>query len=487
MRRRERLSEELTNLPAARLASLIRRRDVSPVEVVEAHLRRIEKLNQLLNAVVTLAPDALERAREVEARLARGEEVGALAGLPVTVKDTFETKDLRTTFGSRPFAEHVPARDAEVVARLRESGACIIGKTNSAELALDYTADNPVFGRTNNPFDFGRTPGGSSGGCAAAVASCMTAASVGSDLVGSLRIPAHFCGVAAFRPVAFGERASAGHLPPFEPPFSRGASAGPIARTVEDLLLLDSALRGGGVASRVRAQLEEGGLELVREKLKGTRAAWYAFDGATRVTEETRAAVEFAARALGDAGVSVTEECPPHVGRATELWTALFAGASREFVGRVYAGREELAGRAARAIIERPARDDSFADRDAWRTREALRAELLRWLEVTPVVVCPVGAVPALAHDAPRKIEVEGSVTSAFRAFSYAQAFNVFDLPAVCVPVGVSRAGLPIGVQVAGHPDALEHVFAAALVVEGAAGGWRGVAENLSKAAEGSV
>lgn len=464
----------------------MRGRDVSPVEVVGAYLRRIEKLNPLLNAVVTVAPDAIERAREVEARLARGGEAGALAGVPVTVKDTFETRGLRTTFGSRLFEGHVPERDAEAVARLRESGAVVIGKTNPAELALDYTADNPVFGRTNNPVDFGRTPGGSSGGCAAAVAACLTAASLGSDLVGSLRIPAHFCGVAAFRPAAFGERPSAGHLPPFTPPFSRGASAGPVARTVEDLLLIDSVLRGG-VASSVRARLDEGGLELVREGLRGLRVAWYAFDGATRVTDETRAAVGVAARALEDAGARVTEECPPHVGRATELWTALFSSASREFVGRVYAGREELAGGAARAILERPRRDDKVADEEAWRTRGALRAELLRWLEETPVVVCPVGAVPALAHDAPRKIEVEGSVTSAFRAFSYAQAFNVFDLPAVCVPVGVSREGLPIGVQVAGHPDAVEHVFAAALVVEGAAGGWRGVAENLSKAAEGSV
>ncbi|HEX5707512.1 MAG TPA: amidase [Pyrinomonadaceae bacterium] len=486
-RRTKRLSEELTRLSASRLAALIRRREVSPVEVVAAYLRRIEKLNPLLNAVVTLAPDAIERAREVETRLTRGDDAGALAGVPVTVKDTFETAGLRTTFGSRLFAEHVPAHDAEAVARLRESGAVIIGKTNAAELALDYTADNMVFGRTNNPFDFERTPGGSSGGCAAAVAACLTAASLGSDLVGSLRIPAHFCGVASFRPTAFGERASVGHLPPFEPPFSRGASAGAIARTVEDVILLDSVLGEGVAASRVREQLEKGGLEVVERGLRVVRAAFYMFDGATQVTKETRASVEVAARALDAVGMNVSEETPPHVGRATELWLALFSSATREFVGRLYAGREELAGRAARAVLERPLPATEDAQDEAWRTRDALRAELLRWLEETPVIVCPVGAVPALRHDAGRKIEVEGREMGAFRAFSYAQAFNVFDLPAVCVPVGVSPEGLPLGVQVAGHPEALDKVFAAALIVEEASGGWRGVAENLSKAAESSV
>src|SRR2546423_1483980 len=148
---------------------MIRAREVSPVEVVEAYLRRIEDLNPQLNAIVTLAPDALERAREAEAKVLSGEALGALQGVPVTVKDTIAVEGLRATSGSRVFADSVASEDAPAVSRLRASGAIILGKTNCSELALDYTSDNEVFGRTNNPHDLARTPGGSSGGCAAAV------------------------------------------------------------------------------------------------------------------------------------------------------------------------------------------------------------------------------------------------------------------------------------------------------------------------------
>ena len=164
------MSEELTKLSATKLAAMIRARAVSPVEVVEAHLRRIESLNPRLNAVVTHASNALDLAREAEGKVMRGEGAGALLGVPLTVKDTIETRGMRTTGGSKLRAGHVPRADAAAVARLRAAGAIIIGKTNTSEMALEYNADNPVFGRTNNPHDETRTPGGSSGGCAAAVA-----------------------------------------------------------------------------------------------------------------------------------------------------------------------------------------------------------------------------------------------------------------------------------------------------------------------------
>ena len=188
--------QELTRLPAAELARLIRARAVSPVEVFESHLRRVEAVNPLLNAVVALAPGALESARAAEAAVARGEALGPLHGVPVTLKDTIDVRGVRATCGSRVRADYVPEEDAPAVARLRAAGAIILGKTNCPEFALDYTSENPVFGRANNPHDLGRTPGGSSGGCAAAVSAGMTAGSIGSDLAGSIRIPAHFCGVA---------------------------------------------------------------------------------------------------------------------------------------------------------------------------------------------------------------------------------------------------------------------------------------------------
>lgn len=482
------LSEELTQLSAAEIAALVRRRAASPVEVLEAHLVRIERLNPRLNAVVTLAPDALDVARAAEAALSRGEDLGPLAGVPFTVKETIETVNLRTTFGSRVFAEHVPRFDAPAVARLRAAGAILLGKTNVSEFALDYTADNSVFGRTNNPFDERLTPGGSSGGCAAAVCACMTAAGLGSDMTGSVRVPAHFCGVAALRPTA-GRVPGAGHLPPIEGPYALGASLGPIARRVEDLALLFDVLVADDV-DRIKYRFEGDEPDDSIADLKGRRIACYVDDGSVRASDETRAAVEAAARALEDAGLVSVDERPPHVGRATELWLSLFSKATQEFIGGTYRGREGEAGPIARLMLERAANakptllHEYF---DAWRARDRLRAELLEWMAETPLLVAPVGAVAAFPHDTRKVAAAGGETLGVFRAFGYAQAFNVFDLPAACVRAGWTGDGRPVGVQIVGRPRAEREVLAAARIVEQALGGWRGVPENLSQPGGNSV
>src|SRR6266852_3459130 len=235
------LSEELATKSATELAALIRSRVVSPVEVLEAHLRRIERLNPQLNAIVTLAPDALDRARAAESALTTGGEIGTLHGVPLTVKDTIETEGVRTTSGSRLLTEHIPVRDAAVVARLKSAGAIVCGKTNTPEMAAYYECDNPVFKRTNNPYDLSRTSGGSSGGEAAAIAACMSPGGIGSDLAGSIRIPAHFCGIAGLKP-GTGRVPGAGQFPESIGPYSLGSVIGPMARTIDDLQLLFSVL-----------------------------------------------------------------------------------------------------------------------------------------------------------------------------------------------------------------------------------------------------
>lgn len=469
-------SHELTRLPAAELARLIRARAVSPVEVVGAYLRRIESVNPLLNAVVTPAPDALERAREAEAAVTRGDILGALHGVPLTVKDTVDVRDLRAACGSRVRADYVPEEDAPAVARLRAAGAIFMGKTNCPELALDYTSENPVFGRTNNPHDLGRTPGGSSGGCAAAVAACMTAGSLGSDLAGSIRIPAHFCGVAGLKPTA-GRVPRGGHVPPMSGLHTLGATFGPLARTVEDLRLLYGVLSGEAYAAGV--EVDE------RVTLKGARVSFYSEDSSTSASAETRAAVESAARALGDAGVDVVEEVPPGVGEATGLWLSLFEYATQRFVRAAYAGREDEAGRAARVILERagrwgePSLEKVLA---AWEERDRVRESLLKWMERTPLYVAPVGAVPAFRHEEFGRVEFEGRGVPTFRAFAFAHAANVYDLPAASVPAGRTAAGLPVGVQVVGRPHEERRVLAAAGLIEEALGGWRPPPEPLPKA-----
>ena len=457
-------------------------RAVSPVEVVEAHLRRVERLNPLLNAVITLAPDALEQARAAERAVARG-EAPPLLGLPITIKDTIAVRGLRATSGSRARAEFVPREDAPAVARLRAAGAIIFGKTNTSEMAADYTAENPVFGRTNNPHDLTRVPGGSSGGCAAAVSAGLVPASLGSDLIGSIRIPAHLCGVAGLKPTP-GSVPAGGHFPPTEGACSLAASLGPLARRVEDLELLYNALVTPAPAGARPAHLSAAGDQQTLD-LGALRVAWYGDDGSTPVTEETRRALEAAAGSLRDAGLQVVEATPPHVGRATELWLALFARPVQGIMREAYAGREDEAGAVVSALLARgDAAGQSLDDYlRTWRERDLLRAELLAWMEERPLLVAPVGASHAWPHGA-RKISVAGEEVGLFRAFSYAQAFNVFSLPAVTVPAGRSREGLPVGVQVVGRPFAELEVLAAARVIEATLGGWRPPPVTLPSGAE---
>ncbi len=465
------LLEELTNLSASELVRLIVGKQASPVEVAQAHLERIEQLNPALNAIVTIAPDILDRARQAEASLMRGATLGPLHGLPITIKDTIETAGLRSTSGSVVRAQFVPRDDAPSVARLRTAGAIILGKTNAAEMAMDYTADNPVFGRTNNPHDASRTPGGSSGGEAAAIATCMSAGGLGSDLAGSIRIPAHVCGIAGLKPTT-GIVPGAGHFPPSIGPYSLGAAIGPMARRVEDLRLLLSALRETRVPG---GPLATDSLLNKSAAMRGCRVAWYTDDDVAPVTEETRRAVARAASALNDAGLIVEQRRPPGVERGYELWLKLFSRASVVQLRNVYTGREEEGGdfvrwRLATADDTPPPKLDEYIS--AWMERDRLRLALDQWMTEVPLLVAPVGATPALKHDT-LKVTIGGTTLSTFRAFSYSQAFNVFDLPSVSVPAGVSAEGLPIGVQIVGRPFAEEAALVAAAIVEEALGGWK--------------
>jgi Asp-tRNA(Asn)/Glu-tRNA(Gln) amidotransferase A subunit family amidase len=445
------MNAEITHSSLAKIASLIKTREVSPVEVVEAHLERIARLNPALNAIVTVAPDILERAKAAEQAK---EPAGSLHGVPITIKDTIETAGILTTSGSKMRAGYVPAVDAPAVARLKAAGAIILGKTNAAEMAMDYTADNPVFGRTNHPLNPDLTPGGSSGGEAVAIATYMSPGGLGSDLAGSVRIPAHFCGVCGLKPTT-GRVPGELQFPPGIGPYSLGAVIGPMARTVGDLQILLGALSKDPFARE-------------QQDLRGLRVAWYTDDGVAPVTEETARAVRTAAQALSEAGLIVEERRPPHVERGNELWLKMFSRASVVQLRDVYKGREKEGGsfvswRLGKAEATPALTLDEYIA--MWMERDRLRAELLEWIETTPLIVTPVGATPAYAHDT-LKVTVSGATFGTFKAFSYAQTFNVFDLPAVTVPADRSNDGLPIGVQIAGPPFAEEIVLRAAEIVE---------------------
>ena len=444
---------ELTTASLSTIVELIRTREVSPVEVAEAYLDQIARLNPKLNAIVTIAPDVMDRARAAEAAVMRGDELGSLHGVPITIKDTIETAGLRSTSGSVLRKDYVPEVDAPAVARLKAAGAIVLGKSNAAEMAMDYNADNPVFGRTNHPQNPNVTPGGSSGGEAVAIATGMSAGGLGSDLAGSVRIPAHFCGIAGLKPTT-GRVPGEGQFPPNTGPYSLGAVIGPMARRVDDLRRMFSALTDGSVSDT--------------NELRGVRVAWYTDDGVAQVTEETARALADAAKVLSDAGLITEERRPPHVERGNEMWLKLFSRASVVQLRKVYEGRESVGGsfvswRLATADdYPAPTLDQYIA---GWMERDRLREELLGWMTSTPLIVAPVGATPAFPHDT-LKVTVRGSAMGTFRAFSYAQTFNVFDLPVVTVPAGRSDDGLPIGVQIVGQPFAEDMVLSAAELVE---------------------
>ena len=440
------------DLNLTQIVKAIKTRELSPIEVTEMCVRRAGELNQALNAIVTVAPDVFDRAAAAEVAMMRGNAVGALHGVPVTIKDTIETYGLRTTSGSRIRADYVPGFDAPAVARLKKAGAIILGKTNAAEMAMDYTADNPVFGRTNHPQDAKLTPGGSSGGEAVAIATGMSPGGIGSDLAGSIRIPAHFCGIAGLKP-STGRVPGEGQFPPSTGPYGLGAVIGPMARTVADLRLLYHVL-----VDEIPSNTD----------LKKIRVAWYSYDGVVPVTSDTARIVQTVARVLTDAGLTTEERLPPHVDRGNDLWLKLFSRASVVQLRQVYAGRESEGGsfvswRLSSADQTPPPTLDEYIA--GWMERDRLREELLRWMETTPIIVAPVGATPAYEHDT-LKVTVRGETFGTFRAFTYAQTFNVFDLPVVTVPAGRSADGLPIGVQIVGPPQAEELVLAVAEIVE---------------------
>jgi amidase len=439
--------------PLTDIAKLIRSREVSPVEVAQAHLDQIDKLNPQLNAIVTIAPDLFDKARVAEAVLQRGGEVGPLHGVPLTIKDTIETAGLRSTSGSKLRADFIPTKNGPAVARLKAAGAIILGKTNTSEMAMDYTADNLVFGRTNHPLDPTLTPGGSSGGEAVAIATHMSPGGLGSDLAGSIRIPAHFCGVCGLKPTT-GRVPSELQFPPSSGPYSLGAVIGPLARTVNDLRTLFRVLTGSNTDTA--------------PTLEGVQVACYDYDGVVPVTNETKEAVASAATALRNAGLKVVEQRPPHVEQANDLWLKVFSRASVVQLRKAYSGRETEGGsfvtwRLNTADQTSPQTLDEYLA--AWMERDRLRAELIEWMERWPILVCPVGAIPAYKHDT-LKVTVNGQSMGNFRAFSYAQAFNLFDLPVVTVPAGMSKEGLPIGVQIVGRPFEEELVLKVAEIIE---------------------
>jgi Asp-tRNA(Asn)/Glu-tRNA(Gln) amidotransferase A subunit family amidase len=468
---------DLTFLPAIAMADQIRSKKISALELIDAHLASIERLNPRLNAFVHVdAEGARREARDADAAVSGGETLGPLHGVPVSIKSSIEVKGLRCEAGTRLRAGHVATQDAPLVARLRQAGAIVLGVTNTPEYLMAWETDNCLYGRTNSPWDLDRTPGGSSGGEAAAIAAGMSAGGVGSDGGGSIRVPAHFSGICGLKPTP-GRVPATGHFPVSGGPFALIGVVGPMARTVADLRALFEIMQGpdDGDACAAPVPLRWPSSEETRK----LRIGYFEDDGRTPVTPEIRAAVRTAAKALRDAGFKVEPFRPTGLEQARALWKKFFVTVGGMLIRPMFAGRERDLSAILKQFLEWSAAEPPLtADTllEAWIGRDILRAEFLEQMRDYPILLCPPAAIPAFRHSE-RAWTVEGKTVNYLDAWSYTEWFNLLGNPAAVVPVSYSVAsgseGLPIGVQIVGRPWEEEQVLAVAAALEKNCGAWR--------------
>jgi amidase len=455
-----------TFTPAVKLGALYRARKVSPLETMQAVLERIEGVNPRVNAIVTLAREsALNEARRATAALRRGAELPPLFGIAVGIKDVTPTRGLRTTHGSKLFEDHVPDADALVVERLRAAGAIVIGKTNTPEFAFGPNTVNAVFGATRNPWDPSRTAGGSSGGSAAALATGMCPLAEGTDLGGSLRGPASFCGVVGFR-------TTPGLIPrhPSVLAWDTYSVEGPMARTVTDVALMLSVMAGPDERAPLSypVDVREFVKAVKTPSVKGWRIAWTPDLGLVEIDHEVRAIFESAVGAFRSLGARVEAAWPdmsdvPEIVRLTRgfLMVARHADKLPEWRAVLHQG---LVDNTEQGLALSPR---EIAEGELLRTRQWLRVSA--FFETRDLLITPTMAVPAFPVEHPHVIEINGRPVGKAMARSFlTYAFSVMGLPAISIPCGFTKAGLPVGLQIVGKRRGEAAVLRAAAAFESA-------------------
>jgi len=459
--------DNLIYTSAATLAKSIKAKEVSSEEVVHAYLKRIEQVNSKLNAVVQLTADsALKQAREADALLAKGEIRGPLHGVPVTIKDNIETAGIISASGTKGRAQFVPAEDATVVKRIKKAGAIILGKTNLPEVGLAFESDNLVYGRTNNPYDLDRTPGGSSGGEAAIIAAGGSPLGLGNDAGGSIRLPSHFCGIAGIKPNT-GRFPRTGHFLPPGGVLDTIWQVGPMARYVEDLILTMPILYGVDWRDAGVVPMPLGNPDDV--ELKNLKISFHTDNGIASPTPETADVIKAAAKSLADEGLIVEEARPTGIEQTYDLFMGLFVadGGAGVKMALDISGTQEYHPLMQALLEIQKARALSAADAIGLLFQlDIFRSIMLSFLKNYDVIICPVNATPAVLHGATAK---EDSLP----AFSYTMSYNLTGWPAAVVRGGTTPEGLPIGVQIVARPWREDVALAVARNLEAALGGWQ--------------
>ena len=453
-------------LPITRLSELIRERKLSPVELLRAHYEQTERLNPKLNAFIELRQEAaLLEAQVAEDTIRHNAKLGPLHGIPISIKSSIAVAGLKFECGSPTRKGIVANEDAVLVQRLKQAGAIILGNTNVPEMLMAYETNNPLYGRTNSAHDLSRTPGGSSGGEAAAIAAGLSVAGIGSDGGGSIRVPAHFSGICGLKPTP-GRIPITGHWPESGGPFALLGVVGPMARSVEDLEIIFRVIAGFDAGDPMASPIPFA--EISGPELQGITIGYFEEHPSAPVTPETRAAVQTVIAALQNSGFRVKPFLPDVLSEAREHWWTLFVRMGAELLIPQFRDREDEISTILTYSDRQPTKEDLLA---AWFRRDELRLRLMRQMNDMPVLICPVCSIPAFRHGE-REWRIDGQSVSYMEAMSYTQWFNLLGNPVVVVPIGASPEGLPIGVQVVGQPNGEELILRIARALE------RGVGRN---------
>lgn len=457
--------DELYYQSAVSMMEALNTRKVSSRELTDAHLARIEEVNPAVNAVVLVdAARAVATAEERDQESARGEIRGPLHGLPITIKDSLETAGMVTVAGTEGRVGVVPDRDATVVARLKEAGAVLMGKSNTPELTMTWESENLVYGRTNNPYDLSRSPSGSSGGAAAIIAAGGSPLDMGSDSAGSIRMPAHYCGIAGLKPT-LGRVSRAGHVPPHGMGATNALNqVGPMARYAEDLWLALPVISGLDGRDAALVPMPLSGPDSV--DLRSLRCVYFTGIGDVVPDAATIKAVEDAGSALRESGVDVRESEVPGMARVSALCDRVSAADGFAWLRRQLdrAGTVNVDPVLVRRMAK--AKPISSAElMDILEQLDRIRGEMLAFMEGCDLILSPTGSAPALPHGEANRDDYPDAI--------YTRPYNLTGWPGCVVRAGASPEGLPIGVQMGAAPWREDIVLAAAAAIESALGGWQ--------------
>jgi len=452
------------------IANGIRSKEFSPVEIIDAHLKSIESCQPKLNAFVHLDPhQARVQASVAQSAVLRGDPLAPLHGVPLTIKSCIDVAGWPAPAGSLLRKEYLPQRDAPLVTRLKAAGAILLGNTNTPEFLMAYETNNLVNGRTSNPWNVAYSAGGSSGGEAAAIASGCSAGGVGSDGGGSIRVPAHFCGICGLKPTP-GRIPATGHFPAGAGAFSWIGVVGPMARTIADLRLLFEVMAGpdpgdalsSPIPLRTQSKIDPRAIRIgiLESPALGT------------ATPETYATVQHAAKLLAGQGFTLEPFRLDGLDRALELWWFFFGPVIGHLLSKAVAGKENQISPMLReylsyAISGERITLDSFIE--ACAERDLLRAKILRQMQEVSILLSPVSSAPAFLHGGGNYRPSTGYLDT----MRFSQWLNLTGFPAASIPLALSNEGLPIGVQIIGRPHEDELVLAVAECLEEARGPWQ--------------